>query len=82
MTDKNNFRPVSVLSGISKVSHKEVPQGSLLSPLLFNILINDMNEAVISSSLRLYADDTTQYTSDCKSSNFTVFTKPRHREAV
>ena len=41
-----------------------VPQGSLLSPLLFNIFMNDMNEAVIGSSLRLYADDTTQYVAD------------------
>ena len=40
-----------------------VLQGSLLSPLLFNIFMN-INETVTVSSLRLYADDTTQYTAD------------------
>lgn len=33
------------------------PQGSVLSPLLFNLFINDITE-VISSGLTLYADDT------------------------
>ena len=41
-----------------------VPQGSLLGPLLFNIFVNDVNQTVNNSSLRLYADDTTQYASD------------------
>ena len=41
-----------------------LPQGSLLGPPLFNIFINDLNYAVPDVSLRLYADDTTLFTSD------------------
>ena len=40
-----------------------VPQGSLLGLLLFNIFVNDVNYSAGFSSLRLYADDTTQYVS-------------------
>ena len=40
------------------------PQGSLLAPLLFNIVINDLNYIVNESSLRLYADDMNTYQSD------------------
>ena len=41
-----------------------VPQGSLLGPLLFNLYVNDINYFITSSSLRIYADDTTEYASD------------------
>ena len=39
-----------------------LPQGSLLGPLPFSIFVNDINHSAGSSSLRFYADDTTQYT--------------------
>lgn len=35
-----------------------------MGPLLFNIFINDVNQSVNITSLRLYADDTTEYASD------------------
>ena len=41
-----------------------VPQGSLLGPLLLNMYVNDLNYFITSTSLRLYADDTTQYASN------------------
>ena len=37
---------------------------SLLGPLLFNVYMNDLNYFVRDTSLRLYADDTTTYSSD------------------
>ncbi len=41
-----------------------VPQGSFFGPLLFNMYVNDLNYFVANTSLRLYADDTTEYASD------------------
>ena len=41
-----------------------VPQGSLLGPLLFNMYVNNLNYFNTNTSLRLYADDTTEYASD------------------
>ena len=41
-----------------------LPQGSLSGPLLFNLFINDINFFIDEVSLRLYADDTTEYLAD------------------
>lgn len=41
-----------------------VPQRSLLSPLLFNKYINEVNYSVLNMVLKLYANDATRYNSD------------------
>ncbi len=41
-----------------------VPQGSILGPLLFVLLVNDLSQSVSYSEVNMYADDTELHYSD------------------
>ena len=59
LSDRNQYVQLgntkSQLHGISR----GIPQGSVMGPLLFNIVINDLNAATKKFDLIMYADDTT-----------------------
>ena len=54
---KQYIKVNNIASQISDISY-DVPQGSVLGPLLFLIYINDLNKAVTFSYIRHFADDT------------------------
>ena len=58
----------------------EVPQGSILSPLLFNIFINDIFLRLEKCYLANYADDSTIHTSDKRVS--TIIGSLRHEFTI
>ena len=57
-----------------------VPQGSILSPLLFNIFINDIFLLLQKCYLANYADDSTMYTSEKRVS--TIIDSLRHEFTI
>ena len=66
-----------VKSGNSKsewsLLHNGVPQGSILGPLLFTILVSDMRNCIWEGSYHMYADDTQLYfSSDVNKANETI----------
>jgi hypothetical protein len=50
-----------ITSAVSATVTKGVPQGSIPDPTLFSIYINNIAQAVGSSPIHLYADDTVVY---------------------
>ena len=57
LTSRNQFVTFNNTSSSTKPINIDVPQGSILGPLLFLIYINDLPNA-INSTPRLFADDT------------------------
>ena len=75
LTDRSHF--VQLPGGISK-DHpvlSGVPQGTVLGPFLFLIMISDIDKDVSASKLVSFADDTRLYSGvgDCASSNNSFF---------
>ena len=60
--DRTQF--VQLPGGVSKDSPvlSGVPQGTVLGPLLFIIMISDINKDILSSKIISFADDTRVYT--------------------
>ena len=77
MSSYLNNRQQKVVTGSSESQwefmNNGVPQGSILGPLLFTVLVSDISDAIKRGRYHLYADDTQlYYHCKCKDANSTI----------
>jgi hypothetical protein len=61
LSNRKQYTEIKKCKSQEKVLEYGVPQGSVLGPLLFLILINDLNRCLKHTGCIIYADDTTLY---------------------